>query len=202
MEQNVIGQNPFGFAAQGSAQSATQAGNQQEWYMAHAAGSGDVIMNMGNRDRILSLVVGAVGLIWLGKRLFTYGALAALSVYMLYRGLTGFCAIYARAHLDTRGRPFPSPVERAPIPSADEPSADEPVGGETIAADEQRDAEAIVSDSGLPVAAIWVEHASATKGPRVKNRPQPRSATPPVASESVVDEASKQSFPASDPPAF
>jgi hypothetical protein len=61
-------------------------------------------MNVGNIERTVSILVGAVGLLLLSRRLFVYVSLALLSAYAIYRGVTGRCALYARANIDTRGQ--------------------------------------------------------------------------------------------------
>ena len=60
---------------------------------------GERQMNVGNVERLVSILVGAIGLLMLSRRLFVYVTLAALSGYLLFRGITGRCALYrARQH--------------------------------------------------------------------------------------------------------
>ena len=60
-------------------------------------------MNVGNIERTASILAGAVGLLLLSRRLFVYVSLALLSAYLVYRGVTGRCALYSRANINTRG---------------------------------------------------------------------------------------------------
>lgn len=61
-------------------------------------------MNVGNIERLISILAGAVGLLLLSRRLFVYTTLALLSAYLLFRGITGRCALYPRQHQYTRAR--------------------------------------------------------------------------------------------------
>ena len=62
-------------------------------------------MNVGNIERLISILAGAVGLLLLSRRLFVYATLALLSAYLLFRGITGRCApIYTRQHQYARAR--------------------------------------------------------------------------------------------------
>jgi hypothetical protein len=61
-------------------------------------------MNIGNIERLISILAGAVGLLLLSRRLFVYVTLALLSAYLLFRGITGHCALYTRANINTRGQ--------------------------------------------------------------------------------------------------
>jgi hypothetical protein len=61
-------------------------------------------MNVGNIERTVSILAGAVGLLLLSRRLFVYVSLALLSAYAIYRGVTGRCPLYARANINTRGQ--------------------------------------------------------------------------------------------------
>ena len=61
-------------------------------------------MNVGNIERLISILAGAVGLLLLSRRLFVYTTLALLSAYLLFRGITGRCALYTRANINTRGQ--------------------------------------------------------------------------------------------------
>ena len=64
----------------------------------------DALMNVGNIERTVSILAGAVGLLLLSRRLFVYVTLALISAYAIYRGVTGRCALYTRANINTRGQ--------------------------------------------------------------------------------------------------
>ena len=164
--------------------------------------TGNLPMNIGNRERVVSLVLGAAGILWLGKRLFGLGALAALSVYLLYRGLTGYCAIYGRAQVNTRHRGETTPAGQPDKTPAihTHPAPERPAGGVESGAVERNSVTV-----GNPPATITVERPrkaarSEHSGPNGGIQPDDerergKRGTP-------VDEASKESFPASDPPAL
>jgi hypothetical protein len=61
-------------------------------------------MNVGNIERTVSILAGAVGLLLLSRRLFVYVSQALISAYAIYRGVTGRCALYERAKINTRGQ--------------------------------------------------------------------------------------------------
>ena len=65
---------------------------------------GERQINVGNIERLVSILIGGIGLLMLSRKLFVYVTLAALSGYLLFRGITGRCALYARANIDTRGQ--------------------------------------------------------------------------------------------------
>ncbi len=65
---------------------------------------GERQMNVGNIERLVSILIGGIGLLMLSRKVFVYVTLAALSAYLLFRGVTGRCALYARANIDTRGQ--------------------------------------------------------------------------------------------------
>ena len=104
-------------------------------------------MNLNDWERIASIAAGLTGLFLLSRRLLIYLTFAALSGYLLYRGLTGYCFVYDKANLSTRH-----------VGEGDDRSDDS-----TMASASER----------------W------------------RSET-----HDIVEEASWESFPASDPPAF
>ena len=64
----------------------------------------EAAMNVGNIERTVSILAGAVGLLLLSRRLFVYVSLALISAYAIYRGVTGRCALYTRANINTRGQ--------------------------------------------------------------------------------------------------
>ena len=68
------------------------------------SGLGERQMNVGSIERLVSILIGAIGLLMLSRKLFVYVTLAALSGYLIFRGVTGRCALYARANIDTRGQ--------------------------------------------------------------------------------------------------
>ena len=133
-----------------------------------AGGWGEQPMNVGNIERLISILVGAIGLLMLSRRLFVYVTLSLISAYLLFRGVTGRCALYARANINTRGlEDFATDLRetasgaRGAAP-ADRIGAGEPAGD--------------LDDSEI---ARWMERERAVD---------------------PVEQASWESFPASDPP--
>jgi hypothetical protein len=63
---------------------------------------GEQPMNVGNIERLVSMLAGAIGLLLLSRRLFVYVTLALVSAYLVFRGVTGRCALYNRANINTR----------------------------------------------------------------------------------------------------
>jgi hypothetical protein len=57
--------------------------------------------NVGSAERLLSLLVGAVLLLALRRRLLFYLSAAGAAGYLLYRGITGRCLIYEAIEIDT-----------------------------------------------------------------------------------------------------
>jgi hypothetical protein len=136
----------------------------------HAAGGdwGDGPMNVGNIERLVSILVGAIGLLLLSRRLFVYVTLAFASAYLLFRGVTGRCALYARANINTRGQEdFAGGLDETASGVHRTVPADRIGAGES-AGD--------LEDSEI---ARWMERERAVD---------------------PVEEASWESFPASDPP--
>jgi hypothetical protein len=125
-------------------------------------------MNVGSIERLVSILVGAIGLLMLSRRLFVYVTLAALSGYLLFRGITGRCALYARANIDTRGQEdFVATIRDAGVRAANDAHASAPA---------DRIGEGDSEDSEI---ARWMESERAID---------------------PVEQASWESFPASDPP--
>lgn len=104
-------------------------------------------MNLNDWERLVSIAAGLTGFLLLSRRLLIYVTLAALSGYLLYRGLTGYCFVYDKANLSTRHD------------NESDAGSDDP----TMASVSER----------------WESH-----------------------TRDIVEEASWESFPASDPPAF
>ncbi len=125
-------------------------------------------MNVGNVERLVSILVGAIGLLMLSRRLFVYVTLAALSGYLLFRGISGRCALYARANIDTRGQEdFVASIRDAGTRAASDARTTAPA---------DRIGEGDSEDSEI---ARWMERERAVD---------------------PVEQASWESFPASDPP--
>lgn len=125
---------------------------------------GERPMNVGNIERLVSILAGAVGLLLLSRRLFVYMTLALLSAYLLFRGLTGRCALYTRANINTRGSDDFAGSTRDAIGSSRAVGSADRVGtGESEDSEIER----------------WMEREQAID---------------------PVDQASWESFPASDPP--
>lgn len=130
-------------------------------------------MNVGNIERLVSILIGAIGLLMLSRKLFVYVTLAALSGYLLFRGITGRCALYARANIDTRGQEdFPEGSSG----SFRDASVLAPVSGTRTSAPADRIGEGDAEDPELE---SWIERERAVD---------------------PVEQASWESFPASDPP--
>jgi hypothetical protein len=58
-------------------------------------------LNVHPVERGLSLLIGAMLLFWLGRRLLAVAALAGLAGFLIYRGLRGFCPLYELAQVNT-----------------------------------------------------------------------------------------------------
>lgn len=74
-------------------------------------------VNVGVLERLASLAVGATVLYFTVRRFLLYGGLLFASGYLLYRGVTGYCALYASEQIDTRHRRLTLPA-RSRIPMA------------------------------------------------------------------------------------
>jgi hypothetical protein len=122
------------------------------------------LMNVGNIERLISILAGAVGLLLLSRRLFVYTTLALLSAYLLFRGITGRCALYTRANINTRGQEDLSS------------SIDNAIGGSRGVAPADRIGAGESEDGEIK---RWMERERAMD---------------------PVEQASWESFPASDPP--
>jgi hypothetical protein len=126
--------------------------------------SGELAMNVGNIERLISILAGTVGLLLLSRRLFVYVTLALLSAYLVFRGVTGRCALYTRANINTRGQDDFTGSLDGPVSSSRSAAA-----ADRLSPDQSEDSEI----------EQWIEHERATD---------------------PVEQASWESFPASDPP--
>lgn len=59
-------------------------------------------INVGVLERLASLAVGATVILLIVRRFLLYGSLAVAAGYLVYRGLTGYCPLYASEEIDTR----------------------------------------------------------------------------------------------------
>lgn len=83
----------------------------RETLNARACGS---LVNIGVIERLASLAVGAVVVLLIARRLLLYLGLAVVSGYLLYRGASGYCPLYASEQIDTREwRPWWRAFERS-----------------------------------------------------------------------------------------
>lgn len=135
--------------------------------------SGERQMNVGNIERLVSILIGAIGLLMLSRKLFVYVTLAALSGYLLFRGITGRCALYARANIDTRGQ---EAFQGDFTGSSRDVSMRAPTSGTRTSRPADRIGEGEAEDPELE---SWMERERAVD---------------------PVEQASWESFPASDPP--
>lgn len=74
-------------------------------------------VNVGVLERLTSLIVGATVLYFAVRRFLLYSGLLLASGYLLYRGVTGHCPLYASEQIDTRHRRLTLPA-RSRIPMA------------------------------------------------------------------------------------
>jgi hypothetical protein len=128
-------------------------------------------MNVGNIERLISMLAGAVGLLMLSRRLFVYVTLALLSAYLLFRGITGRCALYTRANINTRGQDD--------LTGDAGGSMSHPAGG--------------VTNAMAPADRVGMSEAGETEDSEIARWMDERALDP-------VEQASWESFPASDPP--
>lgn len=68
-------------------------------------------INVGVLERLASLAVGATVLLLIVRRFLLYGGLLVAGGYLLYRGLTGYCPLYASEQIDTRRWRLPLPAQ-------------------------------------------------------------------------------------------
>lgn len=131
-------------------------------------------MNVGNIERTASILAGGVALLLLSRRLFVYVGLALMSAYLVYRGVTGRCALYSRAHINTRGMDDLSAGTGAGIAGAGSGATSfvDGISADGISADDAGESE----DREIEK---WMERERA---------------------EDLVEQSSWESFPASDPP--
>lgn len=59
-------------------------------------------INVGVIERLASLVVGATVVLVIVRRFLLYAALTVVGGYLLVRGMTGYCPLYASEQIDTR----------------------------------------------------------------------------------------------------
>jgi hypothetical protein len=59
-------------------------------------------LNVGVIERLASLLVGATVVLLIVRRFLLYGGLTVVGGYLLYRGMTGYCPLYASEQIDTR----------------------------------------------------------------------------------------------------
>lgn len=128
-----------------------------------AAAGMEPAMNVGNIERTVSILAGSVGLLLLSRRLFVYVSLALLSAYAIYRGVSGRCALYTRANINTRGQ------DGLAAGALDDLRTSAASMADRIGAD----------DSEAGEIEKWIERERA---------------------QDLVEQASWESFPASDPP--
>lgn len=71
-----------------------------EWLSAFSPG---FPVNLGVIERLASLTVGAIVLLLIARRFLIDWGLAIVGGYLVYRGATGYCPLYASEQIDTRG---------------------------------------------------------------------------------------------------
>lgn len=131
----------------GGVEMQTNSNSEQIQYELHHAARLAERSNIGTAERLLSLIAGAGILIVLQRRLFIYLGAAAAAIYLIYRGLAGYCRIYEAIGIDTTTHSFGEAAEKLKETVSDELGDDEemnaashPLGSESAAdeADEMR----------------------------------------------------------------
>jgi hypothetical protein len=143
---------------------------------------GERPMNVGNIERLISLLAGAVGLLLLSRRLFVYVTLALLSAYLVFRGISGRCMLYARANINTRSEAELNGELAGTMPNAATGGINatmEHYGGSMMA---DRMGDDTAEDNEIQ---RWMDE---------------RALDPVERALDPVEQASWESFPASDPP--
>jgi hypothetical protein len=59
-------------------------------------------VNVGLLERLVSLALGATLVLAITRRFMLYLGLAVAGGFLLYRGVTGYCPLYATEQIDTR----------------------------------------------------------------------------------------------------
>jgi hypothetical protein len=59
-------------------------------------------VNVGLLERLVSLVLGITLLVAITRRFLLYLGLAVIGGFLFYRGVTGYCPLYAAEQIDTR----------------------------------------------------------------------------------------------------
>lgn len=67
------------------------------------------MINVGLPERLLSIAVGMTVVLLVVRRFLLSGGLAVAGAYFLYRGLTGYCPLYASEAINTRQRQWQWP---------------------------------------------------------------------------------------------
>lgn len=68
----------------------------------HNSFTAQTTVNVGALERLASLAVGVTILYLTVRRVLLYGSLLLTGGYLLYRGFTGYCPLYASEQIDTR----------------------------------------------------------------------------------------------------
>ncbi|MEZ4736181.1 MAG: DUF2892 domain-containing protein [Caldilineaceae bacterium] len=59
-------------------------------------------INLGSIERLVSLLIGATVVLVVVRRFLLYSMLVLAGAYLLVRGITGYCPLYASEQIDTR----------------------------------------------------------------------------------------------------